>query len=89
MVRALALSIIVAIVVSFTAVSNTTAQSTGYNQYGERSEALSWEMYKQRQVETQLEIQRQQLEMQRQQLEIQRQQQQMELEKQMIERQKK
>jgi hypothetical protein len=94
MVRALAVSIIVAIVVLFTTVGN--AQPIGSNQSGEGSEAISWEMYRQRQVEMQLEIQRQQLEIQRQrlelqqqQLEIQRQQYQLELEKQRIERQKK
>jgi 3-hydroxy-3-methylglutaryl CoA synthase len=94
MVRALAVSVITAIVFLFTAAGNT--QPIGSNQFGEGSEAISWEMYRQRQVEMQLEIQRQQLEIQRQrlelqqqQLEIQRQQHQLELEKQRIERQKK
>jgi len=94
MVRALAVSIILAIVILFTTVGN--AQPIGSNQFGEGPEAISWEMYRQRQVEMQLEIQRQQLELQRQrlelqqqQLEIQRQQYQLELEKQRIERQKK
>jgi hypothetical protein len=101
MVRALAVSIIVVIVVSFTAIGNT--QSIGSSQFGEGPEAISWEMYRQRQVEMQLEMQRQRLEMQQQQLEIQRQQleiqrqrlevqqqqHQLELEKQSIERQKK
>lgn len=95
MVRTLAVSIIVAIVVLFTAVGNAQ-QPIGSNQSGERPEAISWEMYRQRQIEIQLEIQRQQLELQRQrleiqqqQLEIQRQQLQLELEKQKIESQKK
>ena len=74
MVRTLAVSIIVAIVVFFTAVGNAQ-QPIGSNQSGERPEAISWEMYRQRQVEMQLEIQRQQL--------------QLELEKQRIESQKK
>jgi len=93
MVRALAVSIILAIVVLFTTFGNAQPIT---NQFGEGSEAISWEMYRQRQVEMQLEIQRQQLELQRQrlelqqqQLEIQRQQYQLELEKQRIERQKK
>ena len=73
MVRALSVSIILAIVVLFTTVGN--AQPIGSNQSGEGSEAISWEMYRQRQVEMQLEIQRQQY--------------QLELEKQRIERQKK
>jgi hypothetical protein len=95
MVRALAVSIIVTIVVLFTAVSNI-AQSIDSNQSGERPGVTSWEMYRQQQVEMQLEMQRQRLEIQRQQLEIQQQQLQiqqqqlqMELEKQRIERQKK
>jgi TolA-binding protein len=101
MVRALAVSTIVVIVVLFAAAGN--AQSIGSNHSGERPEAISWEMFRQRQVEMQLEMQRQQLEiqrqrlelqqqqleMQRQQLEIQRQQQQLELEKQRIGSQKK
>ena len=74
MVRTLAVSIIVAIVVLFTAVGNAQ-QPIGSNQSGERPEGISWEMYRQRQVEMQLEIQRQQY--------------QLELEKQRIERQKK
>ena len=102
MVRTLAVSIIVAIVVLFTAVGNAQ-QPIGSNQSGERPEAISWEMYRQRQIETQLETQRQQLELQRQRLELQaqqldlqrqqleilQQQYQMELEKRRIEQQKK
>jgi len=72
MVRALAVSIILAIVVLFTTFGNAQPIT---NQFGEVSEAISWEMYRQRQVEMQLEIQRQQY--------------QLELEKQRIERQKK
>lgn len=100
--RTLAVSIIImATVVFFTAAGN--AQPVDYNQYGEGSKPISWEMYRQRQVEMQienqrqqleirrqqLEIQQQQLEIQRQQLEIQRQRQQMELEKQEVERKNK
>ena len=72
MARALAVSIIVAIVIVFAAVGD--AQPTGSNQYGEGSAPPSWEMYRQQQVEMQLELQRQQLEMQRQRLEVQQQQ---------------
>jgi len=88
MVRSFVLFIIVAIVVLFTAVSNI-AQSIDSNQSGKGPGVTSWEMYRQQQVEIQLEMQRQQLEIQRQRLEIQQQQLQMELEKQRIERQKK
>jgi len=88
MARALAVSIIVAIVIVFAAVGD--AQPTGSNQYGEGSAPPSWEMYRQQQVEMQLELQRQQLEMQRQQLEMQRQrlevqQQQLEVQQQRLE----
>ena len=76
------------------------AQLTDPYRYSDRP--LSWEMYRNRQVETQIEMQRQQLELrrwqldleqqqldiQRQQLELQRQQQQLELEKRAIERQR-
>lgn len=99
MVRVLVLSIIATVVISFTVVCTASAQPMDYNQgYGQES----WEMYRQRQVEEQLELQhrqlelqrqrlelqRQQLEMQRQQLEIEQQRQRIELEKQAIERQK-
>ncbi|MHB8111488.1 MAG: hypothetical protein ACYDHW_15790 [Syntrophorhabdaceae bacterium] len=97
----LTVSVIVATILFFTAISN--AQPDYSNQYQQGSQSLSWEMYRQQQVELQIEIQRQQLEIrrqqlelqqqqleiQRQQLEIQRQQRQMELEKQEIERQNK
>ncbi len=88
MVRALAVSIIVAIVVSFTAVSNAAAQPMGYNQYEGRPDATSWEMYRQQQIEMQLEMQRRQLEMQQQQVEIQRQQHQLEIQRQQLEMQR-
>ena len=94
MVRASAVLIIVVIVALFTTVGN--AQPIGSNQSEKGSEAVSWEMYRQRQIEMQLELQQQQLELQRQrlelqqqQLELQRQQYQWELEKQRIEQQKK
>lgn len=80
MVRASAVLIIVVIVALFTTVGN--AQPIGSNQVEKGSEAVSWEMYRQRQIEMQLELQQQQLE-------IQRQQYQWELEKQRIEQQKK
>jgi hypothetical protein len=92
MVRVLVVSIIATIVVSFTALCDAPAQPMDYNRgYGTES----WEMYRQRQVEQQLELQRQrlelqqqQLEMQRQKLEIEQQRQRIELEKQRIELQK-
>ena len=101
MVRVSRVCIMVAIVILLTALSN--AQPIGPNQSGERAEPISWEMYRQRQIETQLETQRQQLELQRQRLELQaqqldlqrqqleilQQQYQMELEKRRIEQQKK
>ena len=100
MTRMLTVPVIVATILFFSAISN--AQPDYSNQY-QGSQSLSWEMYRQQQVELQIEIQRQQLEIrrqqlelqqqqleiQRQQLEIQRQQRQMELEKQAIERQNK
>jgi 23S rRNA A2030 N6-methylase RlmJ len=100
-IRILTVTVIVAAILIFAAISN--AQPDYSNQYRQGSPSLSWEMYRQQQVELQIEIQRQQLEIrrqqlelqqqqleiQRQQLEIQRQQRQMELEKQEIERQNK
>ena len=103
MVRALWAWIIAAVIVLllFTAMGN--AQPAGTGKPGEGQEAISWEMYRQRQVEMQLEMQRQRLEMQQQQLalqrqqldlqrqrlEMQRQQNQLEIERQNLERQKK
>ena len=102
MARSLAVFIIAAIVVSSTA-ANTAAQPGDFSQYGEGSGTTTLEVYRQQQIETQIEgqrqqietqrqqldMQRQQIEMQRQQLEMQRQQYQMDLEKQRIESQKK
>jgi hypothetical protein len=102
MVRSLAVFIIVAIGLLIPAAYGA-AQSGDFNQNGEGSGTVTLEVYRQRQIEAQLEAQRQQIEtqrhqleilrqqveMQRQQLEIQRQQYQMELEKQKMERQKK
>lgn len=102
MVRVLAISIIAASVVSLAPVCKAIAQTTDYN-YNDGSKAISWEMYRQRQIELQLELQQrqlelqrqrlelqqQQLEVQRQQLEIQQQRQRLELEQQTIERQNK
>ena len=102
MVRIVAISIIAASTVLFTPTHNG-AQQGDFNQSGERPEAMSLEIYRQRQIEMQLEMQRQQLqmqgqqaemqrqqlEMQRQQLEIQQRQYQLELEKQRSERRKK
>ena len=101
MVRVSAAWIIAAVIVLFTAAGN--AQTSGAGRSGEGQEAISWEMYRQRQVEMQLEMQRQRLEMQQQQLdlqrqqldlqrqrlELQRQQNQLEMERQNVERQKK
>lgn len=101
MVRLSAAAVIAAIVFLFTAAGD--AQTVGSNPFGEAPEAISWEMYRHRQLEMQLEMhqqqlelqrqrlemQQQQLELQRQQLEIQRQQHQLELERQRIELQKK
>ena len=95
MVRALWAWIIAAVIVLllFTAMGN--AQPAGTGKPGEGQEAISWEMYRQRQVEMQLEMQRQRIEMQqqqldlqRQQLELQRQQHRLEIEKQDLERRK-
>ena len=72
MVRASAIWIIAAVIVFSAAAGN--AQPAGAGKTGEGQEAISWEMYRQRQVEMQLEMQRQRLEMQQQQLELQRQQ---------------
>lgn len=79
LVRTLAAFIIAATVVLFTTASN--AQPVDSYQYGDRLE--SWEMYRQRQVQTQIEMQRQQLEIRRQQLELQ--QQQLEIQRQQLE----
>ena len=102
MVRSLAVFIMVAIVVLFTAACSA-AQSGGFSQYGEGSGTTTLEVYRQQQIDTQIEaqrqqievlrqqveMQRQQLEMQRQQLEMQRHQYQMDLEKQRTDGQKK
>jgi len=85
MFRASMASIIAFIVVLFMAAGNIAAQPMGYNQYGEGSGTLSWEMYRQRQIDMQLELQRQQLDLQRQQLGIQRQQQELEVQRQQLE----
>lgn len=101
MVRASVIWIIAAVIVLSAASGN--AQPAGAGKPGEGQEAISWEMYRQRQVEMQLEMQRQRLEMQQQQLELQRQQldlqrqrlelqrqqNQLEIERQDLERQKK
>ena len=101
MVRALSAWIIAAVIVLFPVAGN--AQTAGSGRSGEGQEAISWEMYRQRQVEMQLEMQRQRLEMQQQQLDLQRQQldlqrqrldlqrqqNQLEMERQNLERQKK
>lgn len=68
MVWALSAWLITAVIVLFTATGN--AQPTGAGKSGEGQEAISWEMYRQRQVEMQLEMQRQQLDLQRQRLEM-------------------
>lgn len=79
-----------------------SAQPMDYPSGDEQNAPLSWEMYRQQQVQTQienqrqlielrrrqLEMQQQQLELQRQQLEIQRRQQQLEFERQAIDRKK-
>jgi len=85
MFRALTASIMIAVVVLFMTVGNIAAQPMGYSQYGEGSGTLSWEMYRQRQIEMQLDLQRQQLDLQRQQLGIQRQQQELEIQRQQLE----
>lgn len=102
MARASAMWITAAfIIILYAAAGN--AQTAGAGKPGEGQEAISWEMYRQRQVEMQLEMQRQRLEMQKQQLELQRQQldlqrqrlelqrqqNQLEMERQNLERQKK
>ncbi len=93
MVRASAVCILAAVIILLTTAGN--AQPAGAVRPGEGQEAISWEMYRQRQVEMQLEMQRQRLEMQqqqldlqRQQLELQRQQHRLEIEKQDLERRK-
>ncbi|MEN6318152.1 MAG: hypothetical protein ABFD82_05305, partial [Syntrophaceae bacterium] len=80
--RALIIFIMAAIVVLSMTVGNAAAQPMGY---GEGSGVLSWEMYRQRQIEMQLDLQRQQLDLQRQQLGIQRQQQELEVQRQQLE----
>ena len=87
MVRVAAAWIIAAVIVLFQADGN--AQTSGAGRPGEGQEAISWEMYRQRQVEMQLEMQRQQLDMQRQRLELKRQHNQLEIERQNLEHQKK
>ena len=68
MVRALSAWIIAAVIVLFPVAGN--AQTAGSGRSGEGQEAISWEMYRQRQVEmqrqqNQLEIERQNLERQK------------------------
>ncbi len=73
MVRALAVSIIVGIVVLFTA-AGSPAQPIDSNPFGEGPEMISWIIYRQQTVamqRQQLEIQRQRLGMQAQQIEMQ------------------
>lgn len=82
MVRALEVSIIVAIVVLFTG-ANSLAQPNDFNQSGEGSGEMSLEVYRQEQRDMQLQMQRQQLETERQQLQMQRQQ--IEMERQQLE----
>ncbi len=72
MAQGLTAWVIAAVIVLSAATGN--AQPAGSGKSGEGQEAISWEMYRQRQVEMQLEMQRQRLEMQQQQLEMQRQQ---------------
>lgn len=72
MVRALSAWIIAAVIVLFPVAGN--AQTAGSGRSGEGQEAISWEMYRQRQVEmqrqqNQLEIERQNLERQKKQQE--------------------
>lgn len=67
MVRAVPVFFIVAIAIMFAA--GVSAQPVDPYQSGDRP--LSWEMYRQRQIEQQIEMQRQQLEIRRQQLKIQ------------------
>jgi exonuclease VII large subunit len=85
MVRALTVPVIAAIVVLFTAV-NSSSQAVDYYGPREAPGSTSWEMYRQEQVESQLEMQRQQIEMQGQRLELQRQQ--LELQRQQLEMQR-
>ena len=93
MAQGLTAWVIAAVIVLSAATGN--AQPAGSGKSGEGQEAISWEMYRQRQVEMQLEMQRQRIEMQqqqldlqRQQLELQRQQHRLEIEKQDLERRK-
>jgi len=88
MARAFTMCVIIGIVVLSAAVSRAQTGETG--QYGEGSGVVTLEMYRQRQIDTQLEMQREQIEIQRQQLENLRQQlenqrQQLEMERQRIE----
>ena len=69
MVRSLAVFIMVAIVVLFTA-AYSAAQSGGFNQYREGSGTTTLEVYRQQQIDMQLEAQRQQIDTQRHQLEV-------------------
>jgi TolA-binding protein len=80
-VRKLALSI-AAVAIVFWFSSTSTAQPA----YQPGEAPVSLEMYRQQQVETQIEMQRRQLEMRRQQLEIQ--QQQLEIQRQQLELQR-
>lgn len=84
MLRASITSVMVFIVVLFMALGDIAAQPMGY----EGSGTLSWEMYRQRQIDMLLELQRQQLDLQRQQLGIQRQQQELEVQRQQLEMQR-
>lgn len=92
MIRASAVFFIVTIHILLTA---TSIPAQPADQYGDGAGTVTLEMYRQQQIDQQLEMQKQQIEMQRQQIEIQRQQletqrQQMEMEreKQRMERQR-
>jgi len=89
MVRAFTVCVIIGIVVLFGA-AGSSADTGEPGQYGEGSGVVTLEMYRQQQIDAQLQMQRQQIEIQRQQLENLRQQlenqrQQLEMERQRIE----
>ena len=81
MVRAFAVCVM-SITVLLAAIKSE-AQTGNSGQYGEGPGVVTLEMYRQQQIDTQLEMQRQQIEIQRQQLELQRQQ--LEMERQQLE----
>jgi hypothetical protein len=92
MVRSLSVFIMVAIVVLFTA-AHSAAQSGDFNLYGGGSGTTTLEVYRQQQIDMQLEAQRQQIDTQRHQLEVLRQQvemqrQQLEVQRQQLEMQR-